>query len=115
MTGHSARWELTESRRTVAAWMDFLEGSHSMPSAIPMKELVFSRFFRAFLRAAVKADNSAQIDSHGWLVLAIGILTSFVVAYCAVAWFLAWVRKHGFVPFAIYRLALGVAVLVWAF
>jgi undecaprenyl-diphosphatase len=31
-----------------------------------------------------------------------------------VAWFLAWVRKHGFVPFAIYRIAIGIAVLVWA-
>jgi undecaprenyl pyrophosphate phosphatase UppP len=25
-----------------------------------------------------------------------------------------WVRNRGFVPFAIYRLVLGTAVLVWA-
>jgi undecaprenyl-diphosphatase len=56
----------------------------------------------------------SQIDTQGWLVLAIGIVTSFVVAYCAVAWFLAWVRRHGFVPFAIYRLIVGTVVLVWA-
>jgi undecaprenyl-diphosphatase len=56
----------------------------------------------------------SQIDPHGWLVLAIGIVTSFIVAYCAVAWFLAWVRSHGFIPFAFYRLTLGIAVLVWA-
>jgi undecaprenyl-diphosphatase len=55
-----------------------------------------------------------QIDTQGWLVLAIGIVTSFVVAYCAVAWFLAWVRRHGFIPFAIYRLIMGAVVLVWA-
>jgi hypothetical protein len=41
--------------------MDFLGGSHSMPSAIPMKELAFSRFFRAYLRAAVKALESQII------------------------------------------------------
>jgi undecaprenyl-diphosphatase len=31
-----------------------------------------------------------------------------------VAWFLAWVRKHGFAPFALYRILLGVLVLAWA-
>lgn len=56
----------------------------------------------------------AQIDTHGWIVLAIGFAVSFLVAYASVAWFLAWVRKHGFVPFAIYRILAGVAVLYWA-
>lgn len=55
-----------------------------------------------------------QIDTHGWIVLAIGFMSSFIVAYGTVAWLLAWVRKHGFVPFAIYRLIVGAAVLVWA-
>ena len=31
----------------------------------------------------------------------------------AVAWFMAWVRKHGFAPFAVYRLLAGAAVLYW--
>jgi undecaprenyl-diphosphatase len=53
----------------------------------------------------------AQIDSHGWVLLAIGFVVSFVVAYGSVAWFMAWVRKHGFAPFAVYRIILGIAVL----
>ena len=56
----------------------------------------------------------SQIDSHGWQVLAIGFVVSFVVAYGSVAWFMAYVRKHGFAPFAIYRLVAGVLVLVLA-
>ncbi len=52
-----------------------------------------------------------QIDPHGWMVLAIGFVVSFIVAYAAVAWFLAWVRRHGFAPFAIYRIAAGALVL----
>ena len=36
------------------------------------------------------------------------------VAYGSVAWFMAWVRKHGFVPFAIYRIIVGTLVLVFA-
>lgn len=56
----------------------------------------------------------SQIDAHGWIVLAIGFVVSFIVAYGSVAWFMAWVRKHGFVPFAIYRLIVGTLVLVFA-
>jgi undecaprenyl-diphosphatase len=56
----------------------------------------------------------AQISSHEWIVLAIGFVVSFIVAYLTVAWFLAWVRKHGFMPFAIYRILIGAAVLAWA-
>jgi undecaprenyl-diphosphatase len=56
----------------------------------------------------------SQIDAHGWVVLAIGFVVSYVVAYASVAWFMAYVRKHGFVPFAIYRLIVGVLVLVFA-
>jgi len=56
----------------------------------------------------------SQIDAHGWIVLAIGFVVSFIVAYGAVAWFMAWVRRRGFVPFAIYRIIIGAAVLIWA-
>lgn len=56
----------------------------------------------------------SQIDGHGWVVLAIGFVVSFLVAYAAVAWFMAWVRKHGFVPFAVYRIVAGILVLVYA-
>jgi len=55
----------------------------------------------------------SAIDAHGWIVLAIGFVISFIVAYASVAWFMAYVRKHGFVPFAIYRIILGIVVLVW--
>jgi undecaprenyl-diphosphatase len=56
----------------------------------------------------------SQIDPHGWVVLAIGFVVSFLVAYLAVAWFMAWVRKRGFVPFAVYRIIVGALVLVFA-
>jgi undecaprenyl-diphosphatase len=62
-------------------------------------------------------DNAigvAHIDGHGWIVLGIGFVVSFIVAYAAVAWFLGWVRRRGFAPFAIYRIIVGGAVLAWA-
>jgi undecaprenyl-diphosphatase len=56
----------------------------------------------------------SQLTPEQWLVLAIGFLVSFVVAYATVAWFMAWVRRRGFAPFAVYRIAIGVAVLALA-
>jgi undecaprenyl-diphosphatase len=56
----------------------------------------------------------SQIDPHGWVLLAIGFVVSFVVAYGAVAWFMAWVRKRGFAPFAAYRIVAGLLVLLFA-
>jgi len=56
----------------------------------------------------------SQIDPHGWVILAIGFLISFVVAYASVAWFIAWVRSRGFAPFAAYRIVVGTLVLAFA-
>lgn len=52
------------------------------------------------------------MDSHGWIVLAIGFVVSFVVALGVVAWFMRWVRARGFALFAIYRIILGIVLLV---
>ena len=57
--------------------------------------------------------GEARMTPHGWVLLAIGFVVSFAVAYGVVAWFMSWVRRHGFVPFAIYRLVAGAAVLLW--
>jgi undecaprenyl-diphosphatase len=56
----------------------------------------------------------SHLDAHAWIVLAIGFVVSFIVAYASVAWFMAWVRKHGFVPFAVYRIVVGILVLAFA-
>jgi undecaprenyl-diphosphatase len=55
-----------------------------------------------------------EIAPHQWVILAIGFVVSFIVAYGAVAWFMAWVRKRGFAPFALYRIVIGIVVLAWA-
>src|SRR5947209_5675845 len=56
-----------------------------------------------------------EMNTERWIVLAIGFVVSFLVAWAVVAWFMAWVRRRGFVPFAVYRIVIGTAVLVWAF
>jgi undecaprenyl-diphosphatase len=63
--------------------------------------------------AAGVAAAHVTMNSERWIVLVIGLVVSFIVALGVVEWFLHWVRKHGFVMFAIYRILLGVALLVW--
>ena len=53
-------------------------------------------------------------DLHAWIVLAIGFVVSFVVAYAVVAWFMTWVRTRGLGIFAAYRIVVGAAVLWFA-
>lgn len=52
------------------------------------------------------------MTTDSWVVLAIGFVVSFIVALGVVEWFLFWVRKHGFTMFAIYRILLGIALLL---
>ena len=60
-----------------------------------------------------EALGRMPMDGHEWIVLIIGFAVSFVVALVVVAWFMNWVRRRGFTPFAIYRIVVGIAVLVW--
>jgi undecaprenyl-diphosphatase len=55
------------------------------------------------------------MNAHDWIVLAIGFAVSFVVALWVVAWFMRWVRARGFAPFAVYRIVLGIVLLVLIF
>jgi len=71
------------------------------------------------LRKALKTTGGdaqpVHIDAHGWILLLMGAVVSFIVAYAVVGWFMNWVRTRGFVPFAIYRIIFGAAVLAWVF
>jgi undecaprenyl-diphosphatase len=60
-----------------------------------------------------EALGRMPVDGHEWIILLIGFVVSFIVALAVVAWFMNWVRRRGFTPFAIYRIIVGIAVLVW--
>jgi len=67
-------------------------------------------------KAALAAGTAAAhvtMNSERWIVLVIGLVVSFIVALGVVEWFLMWVRKHGFTMFAIYRILLGSALLLF--
>jgi undecaprenyl-diphosphatase len=80
--------------------------------------MVVATFYTLFKSLhGTKTENPigvSSLSSHEWIVLAIGFVVSFVVAYGSVAWFMSWVRKRGFGPFAVYRIVLGILVLFFA-
>lgn len=63
--------------------------------------------------AAGEAAAHVTMTSERWMVLGIGFVVSFVVALGVVEWFLMWVRKHGFTVFAVYRIIVGLILLIW--
>lgn len=64
------------------------------------------------VEAAGIASAHVAMNSERWIVLTIGFVVSFIVALGVVEWFLMWVRKHGFVIFAVYRIVLGIVLLL---
>jgi undecaprenyl-diphosphatase len=84
--------------------------------SIPTMAAATGYEFLKFLRHPEEngMTGGIQLDAHGAVVLAIGFVVSFFVAWAAVAWFMRWVRNRGFGPFAVYRIIVGGAVLVWA-
>lgn len=48
----------------------------------------------------------------GWPATLVGMATSFIVAYVAVAWLLKYITKHSYTIFIVYRLILGSILLL---
>jgi len=62
-----------------------------------------------------KGENAigvSHIDGHGWVVLAIGFVVSFVTAIIVVKTFLSYVTRHGFTLFAWWRVIVGTLGLI---
>jgi len=62
------------------------------------------------LLKTVQGGGAAHVD---WSALAVGFIVSLIVGFAAVKWLLHYIRSHRYTPFAIYRIALGVALLLW--
>jgi len=56
--------------------------------------------------------HRGEFSADQWSVMAVGFVTAFVSALLVVRWFLSFIKKHSFVPFGIYRIAVGVLFLL---
>jgi undecaprenyl-diphosphatase len=85
----------------------------SMPTMMVATGYDFLKTVMPYRHAEVEGVLAPLVmNSHEWIVLAIGFVVSFFVALGVVAWFMRWVRSRGFVPFALYRIVLGVGMLI---
>jgi len=67
------------------------------------------------LAAAVYAlwKERANLSLDDLQLIAVGFATAFGAALLVVRWLVGFVSRHGFAPFAWYRIALGSLALVW--
>lgn len=86
-------------RRTAAEFSFFL----AVPTMLGASTLELIRHHEE-----LSAGNNVGLGG-----IAIGFVVSFVVALLVVRWFVGIVSKHGFAPFAWYRIAAGAAALIW--
>jgi len=54
--------------------------------------------------------HQTTLDLRHALLLAVGTLVSFLVALVVIAGFMSFIRRHSFVPFAVYRILLAAVV-----
>ncbi len=85
----------------------------SIPTMIAATGWDFVKEVHGKVGAAGIASGQVVMNPERWGVLLLGTVVSFIVAYGVVEWFLFWVRRHGFVPFAVYRILLGGWLLFW--
>jgi undecaprenyl-diphosphatase len=55
--------------------------------------------------------NYQAFSNDQFEVLAVGFIVSFIIALAAIKFLLQFIRRHNFIPFGIYRVA--VAILLW--
>lgn len=59
-----------------------------------------------------KDGASLFVAADGGFVLAVGLFSAFVVSMLAVSGFLKYLKRYGLLPFGLYRIVVGVVVLV---
>lgn len=63
--------------------------------------------------ALFKAMKFSAADIN--LPFILGIISSFLTGLLVISFFMQWLKKHGLIPFLIYRVLLGLAILTFIF
>lgn len=64
--------------------------------------------------AVLDIFKSAEMLTHDeWVLIAVGLVTSFISALLVIKAFIAWLTSHGMAVFGWYRIVVGLIMLVW--
>ena len=91
--------------RAAAAEFSFFMAIPAMAGASAIKSL-------GFVKLVLETDTS--VPAMAYLALVVGCLVSFAVSLAAIRFLTDFVKRHTFSAFGVYRIALGVLVLIWA-
>jgi undecaprenyl-diphosphatase len=101
--------------RSAATIMGGMLAGLSRPAAAEFSFfLAIPAMFAACSFSLLKWLRNAHPTPHEILLMIIGTLVSFLVAYAVIAVFMGYIKRHNFIPFAIYRIVLGIVVLFLA-
>lgn len=102
------------SRSAATIFAAMLFGTNNRSAATEFAFLVgIPTMYAATGYELLRVLRSGESAHEDWTALGVGFAVSLLVAFIAVKWLLGYIREHRFTPFAIYRIALGVALLVW--
>jgi len=100
------------SRSAATIFIAMLAGTGNRSAATEFAFLVgIPTMFAASAYELLKTFKNG--DAHeDWTALAIAFVVSLITAFVAVKWLLGYIRTHRFTAFAVYRIVLGVALLI---
>jgi undecaprenyl-diphosphatase len=103
------------SRSGATIFAAMLTGTSNRAAATEFAFLIgIPTMYAASAKEIYGAIKSAQIGVHeNWTDLSIGFVVSTITAFIAVKWLLKYIQTHRFTAFAIYRIILGTALLLW--
>ena len=102
------------SRSAATIFVALLAGTTSRAAATEFAFLVgIPTMFAATGYELLKLAKGGGIAGENWTALAVAFVVSTITAFVAVKWLLHYIQGHRFTAFAVYRLALGIALLLW--
>jgi undecaprenyl-diphosphatase len=101
------------SRSAATIFIAMLAGTSNRPAATEFAFLVgIPTMFAASGYELLKQARAGEAHED-WAALALGFVVSTITAFVVVKWLLGYIRQHRYTPFAIYRLLLGTALLLF--
>ncbi|MFK2872102.1 undecaprenyl-diphosphate phosphatase [Dyella lipolytica] len=100
------------SRSGATIFTAMLAGTSNRPAATEFSFLVgIPTMYAATGYELLKVLKHGAAAHEDWTALIVGFVVSLIVAFVAVKWLLSYIRTHRFTWFAVYRIALGIALL----
>jgi undecaprenyl-diphosphatase len=100
------------SRSAATIFIAMLAGTGNRSAATEFAFLVgIPTMFAASAYELLKTFHSGT-EHEDWSALAIAFVVSLITAFVAVKWLLGYIRTHRFTAFAVYRIVLGIALLI---